>query len=178
MYSSMTAMIRLPERWQVASMLSGEKAFPGDVQQRTDKSVTIRTNERNDGRGESSNRLRAATHNPTSPVAHDASRGDEHQSAGAVQQAAESFVAVLASRFEAADRERNGLTCARRRRLQRPDAVGGMIHSASGFDTGWLTVRATTDSMAGGRPISRVAHKTSVAVELQTSRRSVNGLKH
>jgi len=30
MYSSMTAMIRLPERWQVANTLSGEKAFPGE----------------------------------------------------------------------------------------------------------------------------------------------------
>jgi len=171
-------MIRLPERWQVASTLSGEKAFPGDVRQRTDESAAVWTNERNGGRGEPSNQFPAATHNPTSLVAHDTSRGDEHQSAGAVRRTAEPFVAVLASRFEAADRERNGLTCARRRRLQRPDAVGGMIHSASGFDTGWLTVRATTDSMAGERPVLRVAHKTSVVVELQTSRRGVNGLKY
>jgi len=146
MHPSMTAMIRLSERWQVASTSSGERAIPGDVRQRTDESVAIRTHERNDGRGESSDRLPAATHNSTSPVAHDASRGDGHQSVGEVRQAVESFVAAL--------------------------------HLTSGFDIGWLTVRATTDSMGGARPVLRVAHRTSVAVELQTSRRGVNGLKH
>jgi hypothetical protein len=171
-------MIRFPERWQVANTLSGEKAFPGDVWQRTDESAVVRTNERNDERGESSNQFPAATRNPVSLVTHDASRGNEQQSAGAVRQAAESFVAVRASRFEAADREQSGLTCARRRRSQRPDAAGGVIHSASGFDTGWLVVRATADSMAGERPALRVAHRTSVAVELQTSRRGVSEFKH
>ena len=71
----MTTMIRLPERWQVADTLSGDEAFPGDVRQRTDESVPIRTNERNDRRGESSNRSPAAAHDLTSLVAHDASRG-------------------------------------------------------------------------------------------------------
>ena len=41
MYSSMTAMIRLPERWQVADALSGDEAFPGDVRQQTDESVVF-----------------------------------------------------------------------------------------------------------------------------------------
>ena len=171
-------MIRLPERWQVADTLSGDEAFPGDVRQRTDESVAGWTNERNDGRSELSNRFPAAAHELTSLVAHNASRGGEYQSAGAVRQAAESLVAVLASRFEAADREQSGLTCARWRRSQRLDVVGGVIRSASGFDTGWLTVRATTDSMAGKRSVLRVAHKTSVAVELQTSRPGVNELEH
>jgi len=143
---SMTAMIRLPERWQVASALSCEKAVPGDVRQRTDESVAIRTHERNDGRGELSDRLLAATHSSPSPVAHDASRGDEHQSAGVVRQAIESFVAIS--------------------------------HSTSGFDIEWLTVRASTDSMVDKRPVLRVAHNMSMAVELQTSKPGVNELKY
>ena len=94
MHPSMTTMIRLPERWQVASTLSGEKAFPGDVQQRTDESVAIRTSERNDGRGESSNRGPAAAYDRTFPVARGASREGEHRSAGAVRQTVESFIVV------------------------------------------------------------------------------------
>ena len=174
----MTAMIRLPERWQVADTLSGDEAFPGDVRQRTDESVPIRTNERNDRRGESSNRSPAAAHDLTSLVAHDASRGGEHRSAGAVRQAVESFAAALASRFKVADREQSRLTCDRWRRLQRSDVVGGVIRSPSGVGTKWLAVRATADSVAGERPVLRVAHGTLVPVELQTSRRGVNELKH
>ena len=34
-------MIRLPERWQAANTLSGEKAFPGGVRQQTDESVVV-----------------------------------------------------------------------------------------------------------------------------------------
>ena len=177
MYSSMTAMIRLPERWQVADALSGDGAFPGDVRQRTDESAVVRTNERNGGRSESSNRAPVAAHDLTSPVVYNASREGEHRSAGVVRQAAELFVAVLASRFEVVDREQSGLTCARWKRSRRPDVVGGAIHSTSGFGTGWLTVRATTDSMADERPALRVAHAL-VAVELQTSRRGVNGPEH
>ena len=174
----MTAMIHLPERWQVADALSGNGAFPGDVRRRTDESAAVRTNERNGGRGESSNRFPTATHDLTSPVVYNASREGEQWSAGVVRQAAELFVAVLASRFEVVDREQSGLTCARWKRSQRPDIVGGMIHSASGFGTGWLTVRATADSMADERPALRVAHGTLVAVELQTSRRGVNEPEH
>ena len=171
-------MIRLPKRWQVADTLSGDKAFPGDVQQRTDGSVAVWTNERNDGRGESSNRFPVAAYDPTSLVAHDTSRGGKRWSAGAVRQDAESFVAVLASRFEVADREQRGLTCVRRRRSQRPDVVGDVIRSVSGFSTMWLIVRATTDPTAGERPVLRVAHRTLVAVEFQTPRRGVDGTEH
>ena len=170
-------MIRLPERWQVASTLSGEKAFPGDVRQRTDESAAVRTDERNGGRSESSNRFPTAAHDLTSPVVYNASREGEQRSAGVVRQAAELFVAVLASRFEVVDREQSGLTCVRWKRPQRPDVVGDVIHPASGFDAGWPTVRATTDSMADERPTLRVAHAL-VAVELQTSRRGVNEFKH
>ena len=177
MYSSTTAMIRLPERWQVADALSGDGAFPGDVRQRTDESAAVRTNERNGGRSESSNRVPAAAHDLTSPVVYNASRESEHRSAGVVRQAAELFVAVLASRFEVVNREQSGLTCARRKRSRRPDVVGGAIHSTSDFGTGWLTVRATTDPMVDERPALRVAHAL-VAVELQTLRRSVNEFKH
>ena len=174
----MTAITRLPERWQVADTLSGDEAFPGDARQRTDESVAIWTNERSDGRGKLSNQFPAAAHDLTSLVAHSASRGGEHRSADVVRQAVELFAAALASRFEVVNREQSGLTCARWKRSQRPDVVGGMIHSASGFGTGWLTVRATADSMADERPALRVAHRTSVAVELQTSRRGVNGPEH
>ena len=177
MYSSMTAMIRLPERWQVADALSGNGAFPGDVRRRTDESAAVRTNEQNGGRGESSNRFPTAAHDLTSPVVYNASREGEHRSAGVVRQAAELFVAVLASRFEVVDREQSGLTCARWKRSQRPDVVGDVLHPASGFDTGWPTIRATADSMADERPALRVAHAL-VAVELQTSRRGVNEFKH
>ena len=177
MYSSTTAMIRLPERWQVADAPSGNGAFPGDARQRTDESAAVRTDERNGGCGESSNRFPAAAHDLTFPVIYDASREDEHRSAGVVRQAAELFVAVLASRFEVVNREQSGLTCVRWKRPQRPDVVGGVIHPASGFDAGWPTVRATTDSMADERPALRVAHAL-VAVELQTSRRGVNGPEH
>ena len=173
----MTTMIRLPEHWQVADTLSGEKAFPGDVRQRTDESVVVLIHERNDGRGESSNRSPAAAHDLTSLVAHDA-RGGEHRSAGAVRQAVESFAAALASRFEMGDRKESRLTCARWRRLQRSDVVGGVIRSASGVGTKWLAVRATADSVAGERPVLRVAHGILVAVELRTSRRGVNEFKH
>ena len=154
----MTTMIRLPERWQVADALSGDEALPGDVRQRTDKSAAIRTNERNGGCGESSNRSPATAHNLTSLVAHGASRGGEHRSAGAVRQAVESFAAALASRFKVADREQSRLTCARWRRLQRSDVVGGVIRSASGVGTKWLTVRATADSVTGERPVSYSQH--------------------
>ena len=171
-------MIRLPERWQVADTLSGDEAFPGDVRQRTDESVAIWTNERNDGRSESSNRFPAAAHDLTFLVAHNASRGGEYRSAGAVRHDVESFVAVLASRFEVADREQRGLTCVRRRRSQRPDVVGDVIRSVSGFSTRWLIVRATTDPTAGERPVLRVAHRTLVAVEFQAPRRGVNGTEH
>ena len=178
MHSSTTAMIRLPERWQVADALSGDEALPRDVRQRTDESAAVRADERNGGRDESSNRSPAAAHDLTSLVAHDASRGGEHRSAGAVRQAVESFAAALASRFEVGDREESRLTCARWRRLQRSDVVGGVIRSASGVGTKWLAVRATADSVAGERPVLRVAHGTLVAVELQTSRRGVNEFKH
>ena len=174
----MTAMIRLLERWQVADTLSGDEAFPGDVRQRTDESVAGWTNERNDGRSELSNRFPAAAHDLTSLVAPDASRGGEHRFAGAVRQDAESFVAVLASRFEAADREQSGLTCARWGRSQRFDVVGGATRSTSGVGTKWLAVRATAGSVADERPVLRVIHGTLVAVELQMSRRGVNELKH
>ena len=173
----MTATIRLPERWQVADALSGNGAFPGDVRQRTHESAAVRTNKRNGGRSESSNRVPAAAHDLTSPVVYNASREGEHRSAGVVRQAAELFVAVLASRFEVRDREQSGLTCARWKRPQRPDVVGDVIHPASGFDAGGLTVRVTTDSMTDERPALRVAH-ARVAVELQTSRRGVNEFKH
>ena len=175
-YSSMTATIRLPERWQVADALSGDEAPLGDVRRRTDESAAVRTSERNDGRDESSNRTPVAAHDLTSVVAHDASREGEHRSAGAVRQAVEPFAAALASRFEVGDRKESCLTCARWGRLQRSD-VRGTIRSASGFDTEWLTVRATTDPMAGEKPALRVAH-VLVAVELQTSRRGVNEFKH
>ena len=174
----MTAMIRLPERWQVADTLSGDEAFPGDVRQRTDGSVAVCMNERNDGRSELSNRFPAAAHDLTSLVAHNASRGGEHRSAGAVRQDVESFVAVLASRFEVADREQSGLTCARWRRLQRSDVVGGVIRPTSGVGTKWLAVQATTGSVTDERPVLRVTHRTLVAVELQMSRRGVNEFKH
>ena len=174
----MTAMIRLPERWQVADTLSGDEAFPGDVRQRTDGSVASWTNERNDGRSELSNRSPAAAHDLTSLVAPDASRGGEHRFAGAVRQDVESFVAVLATRFEVADREQSGLTRARWRRSQRSDVVGGVIRSASGFGTGWLAVLAITDSMAGKRSVLRAARGTLAAVELRTSRRGVNEPEH
>ena len=177
-HSPMITVIRLPERWQVVDALSGDEALPRDVRQRTDESAVVRTNERNGGHGESSNRGPAGAHDRTSPVAHDASRGGKHRSAGAVRQAVESFAAALASRFEVGDRKESRLTCARWRRSQRPDDVGGVIHSASGFDTGWLVVRATADSVADERPALRVAHRTSVVVELQTSRRGANGLKY
>ena len=173
----MTATIRLPERWQVADALSGNGASPGDVRQRTDESAAVRTNEQSGGRSESSNRFPAAAHDLTSPVVYNASREGEQRSADVVRQAAELFVAVLVSRFEVVDREQSGLTCARWKRSQRPDVVGGVIHPASGFDTGWPTVRAITDSVADERPALRVAHAL-VAVELQTSRRGVNEFKH
>ena len=171
-------MIRIPERWQVADALSGDEALPRNVRQRTDESAAVRADERNGGRDESSNRSPAAAHGLTSLVARDASRGGEHRSADVVRQAVELFAAALASRLKVVDREQSGLTCARWKRSQRPDVVGGVIRSASGFDTGWLAVRATTDSMAGERPVLRVAHGTLVAVELQTSRRGVNGSEH
>ena len=170
-------MIRLAERWQVADTLAGGEAFPGDVRQRTDESVAIWTNERDNERGKLSNQFPAAAHELTSLVAHNASRGGKHRSAGAVRQDTESFVTVLASRFEVADREQSGLTRARWRRSQRSDVVGGVIRSASGFGTGWLAVRATTDSMAGERFVLRVAYAL-VAVELRTSRRGVNEPEH
>ena len=135
MYSSMTAMIRLPERWQVVNALSGEKAFPGDVRQRTDESVPIRTNERNDGHGESSNRLPIAAYARPSLVAHNMSRGGDNVAEGA-------------------------------------------IRSTSGFGTGSLAVRATADSMADERLVLLVAYTTLVTVELQASRRGVNGPEH
>ena len=178
MYSSMTAMIRLPERWQVADALSGDEALPGDVRRRTNGSAAVRTNERNGERGESSNRSPTAAHDLTPLFVYNVTREGEHRSADGVRQTAGSFVAVLASRFEAADREQSGLTWARRRRSQRPDTAGGVIHSASGFDTGWLAVRATADSVADERPTLRVVHRTLMAVELQTSRQSVDELKH
>ena len=177
MYASTTATIRLPERWQVADALLGDGAFPGDVRQRTDESTAVRTDERDGGRGESSNRSPAAAHDLTSPVAYNAGRESKHRSAGVIRQAAELFVAVPASRFEVVDREQSGLTCVRWKRSQRPDVVGDVIHPASGFDTGWPTVRATTDSMADERSVLRVAHAL-VAVELQTSRRGVNEFEH
>ena len=170
-------MICLPERWQVADTLSDETALPGDVRQQTDESAVVPIRERNDGRDESSNRSPAVAHDLTSPVAHDASRGDEHRSAGAVRQAAESFAAALASRFEV-DRKGSRLTCAQWRRLQRSDIVGSVVRLASGVGTNWLPARATVDSVPGERPMLRVAHGTLVAVELQTSRRGVNELKH
>ena len=170
-------MIRIPKRWQAADTPSTDEAFTRDVRQRTDGSVTVWINERNDECGESSNRFLAAAHDLTSLVAHNASRGGEHRSAGAVRQAVEPFIAVLASRFEVGDREQSGLTRARWRQSQRSDVVGGVIRSASGFGTGWLAVRATTDSMAGERFVLRVAHAL-VAVELRTSRRGVNEPEH
>ena len=169
MHSSITTMTRLPEGWQAANTLSGETALPEDAQQRTNESAAIRTNERDGGRGESGDQ---------SPVAHDASQGDGHRSAGTGRQAAGSSVAVLTSRFGATDREQSGLTCARRRRSRRPDAVVGVIHSASGVGTEWLAVRATADSVADEKPTLRVAYETSVAVEVQTSRRGVNEFTH
>ena len=174
----MIATIRLPERLQVADALSGNGASPRDVRQRTDESAAVRTNERNGERGESSNRSPTAAHDLTPLFVYNVTREGEHRSANGVRQAAGSFVAVLASRFEAADREQSGLTWARRRRSQRPDTAGGVIHSASSFDIGWLAVRATADSVADERPALRVAHRTSVVVELQTSRRGANGLKY
>ena len=176
-YASTTAMIRIPERCQVADARSGDGALPRDVRQRTDESAAVRTNERNDGYDESSNRTPAVAHDLTSLVAHDASREGEHRSAGAVRQAVESFAAALASRFEVGDRKESCLTCARWGRLQRSDVVGSAIRSASGFDTEWLTARATTDPMAGEKPALRVAHVLA-AVELRTSRRGVNEFKH
>ena len=177
-YASMTATIRLPECRQIAGTLSGDRVLPRGARQRTDESAAVRTDERDGGRGEASNRVPAVARDLTSLVARDASQEGEHRSAGAVRQAVESFAAALASRFEVVDREQSGLTCARWKRSQRPDIVGGMIHSASGFGTGWLTVRATTNSMADERPALRVAHGTLVAVELQTSRRGVNEPEH
>ena len=170
----MTAMIRIPERRQVADALSGDEALPGDVRQRTDESAAARTSERNGGRDESSNQFPTVARDFTSLIAYSPSQEGEHRSAGVVRRAAESSVAVLAGRSEVVNREQSGLTRARWKRPQRPDVVGGVIHSASGFDTGWLTVRATTDSVADERPALRVAHAL-VAVELRTSRRGVNG---
>ena len=172
----MTTMIRLPERWQVVDTPSDNDSSPGDGRQRTDEPA-VRTNERNGGRGESSNRGPAAAYDRTFPVARGASREGEHRSAGAVRRDAGSFVAPLASRFEVADREPSGLTRPRWRRSQRPDVVGSVARSASGFGTVWLPARATTDSMAGERSASRVAH-APVAVELQTSRRGVDEPEH
>jgi hypothetical protein len=173
----MTATIRLPERLQVADALSGDEAFPGDVRQRTDESAAVRTNERNGGCDESSNQFPAVARDLTSLTVYSASREGEHRSAGVVRQAVELFAAALASRFEVGGRKESCLTCARWGRLQRSDVVGGAIRSASGFDTEWLTVRATTDPMAGEKPALRVAH-VLVAVELQTSRRGVNEFEH
>ena len=172
-----TMMPPPPERRQVADTMSGDGTPPGDVWQRTDESVVVRTNGRDGRCDESSNRFPVAIHNTTSPVAHDTSRGGEHRSAGAVRQAVESF-AALASRFEAGDRKQSRLTCARWRWLQSSDAVGGVIRSASGVGTNWLAVRTAADSVTDRRPELRVAHTTSVAVELQTSRRGVDVPKH
>ena len=170
-------MIRIPERWQVADTLSGDEALPRDAQQQADESAAVRTNERNGGRDEPSNQFPAVARDLTSLIVYDASQEGEHRSAGVVRQAVESFIAVLASRFGVVGREQSGPTRARWKRPQRPDVVGGVIHPASGFDTGWPTVRATTDSMADERPALQVAHAL-VAVELQTSRRDVNEFKH
>ena len=178
MYSSMTAMIRLPERWQVADALSGDEALSGSVRRRTDRSTAVRTNERNDGRGESSNRPPAAARDLTPLFAYDVTREGEHRSADGVRRTGESFVDILASRFEAEDRGQSGLARARWKRAQRPDIVGGVIRSAEGFDAGWPTVRATTDSMADESPALRMAHGTSAAVELQTPGRGVDGFDH
>ena len=169
-------MIRPSERWQVADTLSGNKAFPGDVRQRTDESVVVPIHERH-GRDESSNRSPAAVHDFTSLVADDANRGGEHRSVGAVRRAVESVAAALASRFEVGDRKGSRLTCARWRRSRRSDVAGG-VRPASGVGTTWLAVRATADSVVGKRAVLRAAHGTLVAVELQTSRRGVDELKH
>ena len=171
-------MIRLPERWQVADALSGDGAFPGDVWQQTDESVVVPIHERNDRRGESSTRSPVVAHNLMSLVAHDASRGGEHRSAGAVRQAVESFAAALVSCFKVGDRKQSRLTCARWRQLQRSGVVGGVIRSASGVGTKWLAVRATADLAAGERPVLRVTNGILVAGELQTSRWGVNEFKH
>ena len=170
----MTAMIRTPERWQVADTLSGDEALPRDARQQADESAAVWMNERNSGRDESSIQFPAVARDLTSLIVYSASQEGERRSAGVVRRATESFAAVLASRFGVVGREQSGLTRARWKRPQRPDVVGDMIRLASGFDTERLTVRATTDSMADKRPALRVAHAL-VAVELQTSRRGVNG---
>ena len=171
-------MIRLPERLQVADALSGGEALSGSVRRRTDRSTAVGTNERSDGRGESSNRSPAAAHDLTPLFAYDVTLEGEHRSVDGVRRAGESFVDILASRFEAGDRGQSGIACARWKRARRPDIVGGVIRSAGGFDAGWPTVRATTDSMADESPALRVAHGTSVAVELQTPGRGVDGFDH
>jgi hypothetical protein len=173
----MTAMIRPPERWQVADALAGGEAFLGDVWQRTNESAAAWTNEQSDGRGESGSRFPAAAHGRTSLVAHNANRGGEHRSAGAVRHAVEPFVAVLVSRFKIADQEQSGLTRARWRRSQRSDVIGEVKRSTSGFGAGWLAVRAATGSMAGERPVLRAACAL-VAIELRTSRRGVDEFEH
>ena len=170
-------MIRIPKRWQAAVTPSTDEAFTRDVRQRTDESAAVRINKRSGGRDESGDQFPAAAHDLTSPVAHDVSREGEHRSADVVRRTVESFAAALASRFEVGDRKKSRLACAWWRRLQRPGVIGGMIHSTSDFGTGWLTVRATADSVAGERAVLRVAHAL-VVVELQASRRGVNEFKH
>ena len=173
----MTTMICLPERWQVAATLSGKKVFFGDARQRTDESVAVQINERNNILGESDKRLSMVAHNSTTLVALDTRWKNKHRLVGAVRQAAESLV-VLASRFKSADREQSNLICARRMRSQRSDVVEDIVRSASGSETGELAAGGITNSMAIETTVLRVAHSTLAVVELRTSRGGVDGSEH